>query len=163
MGGGGEWGFLCLFLLLLFLCVQVLFFLPFLLFLPFVSFLGPVHTNAFSKTSVFCFLKTHKSIYVHISVFTAYSTVHTRPPKTDKNIRFRHQSLLDRTFSALRMSGLKYYSRWDMQSVFENLHSGKRFRKPPFSIVLVWSGTFQSFRVYQLKTVFASSKVYNRK
>ena len=69
--------------------------------------LGPVHTNAFSKTSVVCFLKTHKSIYVHISVFIAFSTIHTRPPKTNKNICFRHQSLLYRTFSALRMLGLK--------------------------------------------------------
>ena len=47
-------------------------------------FLGPVHTNAFSKTSVFCFLKTDKKFFVHTSVFAAFSTVHTRPPKTDK-------------------------------------------------------------------------------
>ena len=46
--------------------------------------LGPVHTNAFSKTSVFCFLKTDKKFFVHTSVFVAFSTVHTTPPKTGK-------------------------------------------------------------------------------
>ena len=52
--------------------------IPYVIVLLF--YLGPVHTNAFSKTSVFCFLKTHRSIYVHISIFTAFSTVHTKPP-----------------------------------------------------------------------------------
>ena len=34
--------------------------------------LGPVHTNAFSKTSVFCFLKTDKKFFAHTSVFAAF-------------------------------------------------------------------------------------------
>ena len=42
-----------------------------------LSFSGPVHTNAFSKTSVFCFLKTDKKFFLHTSVFAAFSTVHT--------------------------------------------------------------------------------------
>ena len=53
-------------------------------FPSFYNISGPVHTNAFSKTSVFCFLKTDKKFFVHTSVFVAFSTVHTTPPKTDK-------------------------------------------------------------------------------
>ena len=99
--------------------------------------------------------KRIKSIYVHISVFTAFSTVRTRPPKTDKNTRF--VTSLCSTVLSLHYACLdwKSYSCWDMQmssdvsvfenlrfhpstlirwtSVFKNLYSGKRFRKPQFS------------------------------
>ena len=54
--------------------------------------LGHVHTNTFSKTFVFILSKTHKKICVHTRVFIAFSTVHTRPQKRIRNIRFCHQS-----------------------------------------------------------------------
>ena len=89
------------------------------------------------------------TMYVHVSVFTAFSTVHTRPPIRDKNVFVTSlcSTVLSLNYACL---GWNSYSRWDMQmnsdvsvfenlstlirwtSVFKNLHSGKRFRKPPF-------------------------------
>ena len=122
---------------------------------------GPVHTNAFSKTSVFCFLKTDKKFFVHTSVFVAFSTIHTTPPKTDKktsvllsllshanasdvivfeNLRFRlsTQRRWTSVFTRPHKDAEPPFSKTStLESVFENL----RFRRhtPPFSIVLVWT------------------------
>ena len=43
---------------------------------------NPVHTSTFLKTSVFGYPKMDKKPCVHTSVFTSFSTVHTRSWKT---------------------------------------------------------------------------------
>ena len=102
---------------------------------------GCVHTNPYSYSSVFDPTKTDTNIRVHTSIFETFSTVHASyekticfrsPWETDypvhnvdvfENLRFRR--LLPST-PVIRKA-----------SVFESLHHGRRFRKPPFLWVKV--------------------------
>ena len=63
-----------------------------------------------------------KHVKISTSAFSQqFPSVNTRPSKTDKNIRFRHHSLLYCTFPALRMLGLK--------QLFPPGHANEQWRK----------------------------------
>ena len=102
--------------------------------------LGYVHINPFSYASVFYPTKTDTNIRVHTNVFESFSTVHTSYEKT---IRFRSPWETDyrvhdvSVFENLRFRRFRPSTLIRKASVFESLHLGRRFRKPPFSWIKV--------------------------
>ena len=99
---------------------------------------GYVHTNPFSYASVFDPTKTDTNIRVHTSVFESFSTVSTSYEKT---ICFRSPCETDYRVHDVSVfeNGLRFRASTPIRkaSIFESLHLGRRFRKPPFSWVKV--------------------------
>lgn len=51
----------------------------------FVFFFGPTHTNALSKFPIFMSAKTKQTIFIHISVFVSFLSIHTETLENDVN------------------------------------------------------------------------------
>ena len=49
-------------------------------------FLHPIHTNAFSKVSVFISARTKRNIFIQTSVFISFSPIHTRMLENDETV-----------------------------------------------------------------------------
>ena len=102
--------------------------------------LGYIHTNPFSHTSVFNPTKTDTYIRVHTSVFESFSTVHTSYEKTIRSRSpwetvYRVEDII--VFENLRFRRFRRSTLIRKPFVFESLLLQRRFRKYPFSIVLV--------------------------
>ena len=115
--------------------------------------LGYIHTNPFSHFSVFNPTKTDTNIRDHTSVFESFPTVHTSYEKTSPwETVYRVQDII--VFENLRFRRFRRSTLIRKASVLESLLLARRFRKYPFSIVLVWTigeNAYKSMR-FQTKT-----------
>ena len=106
--------------------------------IPSATSVSYVNTNPFSYASVFDPTKTDTNIRVHTSVFESFSTVHTIAMRK-RYVFILHAWETDyrvhdvSVFESLRFRRFRPSTLIRKASVFESLHLGRRFRKPPFS------------------------------
>ena len=50
-----------------------------------MALLGPIHTNAFSKVSIFISVKTKDNIFIHTSIFVSFSPIQTKMLENHEN------------------------------------------------------------------------------